>query len=61
MNKFKILIPCVLMITLPWVHKIFYENLMLAWPSTAPGEAHAIVLAGSFFVWFIFAMVLDLP
>lgn len=43
MKKFKLAIPVIVLLALPWTHRMLIENLLLAWPSTPIDSAHWIV------------------
>lgn len=40
MKKLKYLVPMIIILALPWTHKLVYQNFLMAWPNTSPGEAH---------------------
>lgn len=43
-RNFFILIPGFILLVMPWMHRIFYENLMLAWPQAPSDLAHGTII-----------------
>ena len=42
--KWKIALPFLCIIVSPWAHRLVYENLLYAWPTSTPDDAWAYSL-----------------
>ena len=61
MKKLKLLIPITALFASPWMHKIIYNNFLLAWPEMDHSVAHIIGGIGALLALGITAlMTLDL-
>lgn len=47
MKKLKYLIPAAFIFSTPWVHKLIFNNILLAWPEADPGGAHFFAIMSS--------------
>lgn len=56
LSKLKLLLPTAVLFASPWMHKLVYSNIILAWPSCDTGWAHFFAIGGAVISFFVTAM-----
>jgi hypothetical protein len=61
MKNWKIAIPMIALLVLPWTHKLLVINLQAAWPETPLDAAHFLIIGGSLVVAIITTLIATHP
>ena len=59
MKKIKILIPLAVILFIPWLHKLFYENYLLAFPEIPKDGAHCLAIGSIIILALLSALTRD--